>query len=114
MTTQPLAIAPRHVPAPQGVRLDVAENVEQADAWWRSCAEEALDVLIASGAEFTSDDLELTFGIPHPEKGEANHVGSLIASYRARGRIVEVGRRRSTRPSANGRKIAVWQAAPPA
>jgi len=95
---------------PQPNLLDVAANIDNADPWWRSRAEQAIEQMMREGVEFTSDDIEERFGIPHPTKGEANHVGSLIASYRVRGRIVEVGRRRSHRPSANGRKIAVWRA----
>lgn len=93
--------------------INVADLLDNADPWWRSGAQRALDVLISTGYPFTTDDLR-DLGvedIDNPAEQRARW-GSLIASAKAAGRIVEVGRRPSRRPSANGRKVSVWQGVP--
>lgn len=89
--------------------FDVAANYPRADAWWRRQADEALRVAIASGNEFTTDDLR-DLGVPDLDrKAEQAAVwGSLLAAAKASGRIREVGRRPSLRKSANYRKVTVW------
>lgn len=95
-----------------GNLLDVAANLANADSWWRSRVQQAIAVLCRVGEPFTSDDVFEQFGIEQPEsRAEKNHVGSAIAHAAKAGRIAEVGRIKSSRPEANGRKITLWMAA---
>lgn len=55
---------------------------------------------------FTADDLHKY--LPQPEHN--GWWGCLVASLRCAGRIKEVGRVRSNRPEANGRKVTLWNA----
>ena len=54
---------------------------------------------------FTADDLHKILPAPAPHP---NWYGCLVAKLRCSGAIMEVGRRKSARIEANGRKIAVW------
>ena len=90
--------------------LSVSETVyDRADEWWKRQAEEALRRAAESGVEFTTDELR-DLGAPDldNQREQAAYWGSLTARARREGRIREVGRRPSLRPSANGRKVIVW------
>ena len=63
-----------------------------------------LNDLIASGESFTTDDLS------HP--AGRGIIGALILQASTRGRIVSVGRTRSKRVQAHGRKIDIWRGVP--
>ncbi len=97
-----------------GDLLSVAKLLPNADPWWKSRVRQAIEVLIESGEEFTSDDVfGDRFGIEQPSsRAEKNHVGSIFAHLSLSGRVREVRRIRSTRPEANGRKIIVWIGVP--
>jgi hypothetical protein len=56
--------------------------------------------------DFTSDDLR---GVVTEQPEQPNLFGVLMAHLRCSGSIVEVGRQRSKRPEANGRKITSWR-----
>ena len=59
-----------------------------------------------SGRTFTSDDVREVIA----EKPANNALyGVLFAKWRCAGKIEEVGRVRSKRPEANGRKISAWR-----
>ena len=58
--------------------------------------------------EFTSDDLHRLLPVP----AQPNWMGALLAKLRCAGRFVEVGRRKSERPEANGRKVTIWKVVP--
>lgn len=91
--------------------LSVAQmHEERADPWWRSGADRAVRHLAATGRDFTADDLrELGVTDLSNPREQAARWGSLLAAAKAEGLITEVGRRPSVRPSANGRKVAVWR-----
>jgi len=92
-----------------GNLLDVAENITSAPTDWRTQAEEALRLAIASCNEFTTDDLR-HLGAPDLEvaKEQSAFWGSLAAAASRAKRIRRVGYRPSDRPSANGRPVSVW------
>lgn len=93
-----------------GNLLDVAANLANADTSWKRQAEEALRLAIESGNEFTTDELR-DLGAPDLEVPREQQAvwGSLIAAASRAKRIVELYRRPSDRPSANGRKVIVWR-----
>lgn len=93
-----------------GNLFDVAANYPNLDAYWRRQAEEALRVAIESGNEFTTDELR-DLGAPDLEVAKEQQAvwGSLVAAAKAQKRIERVGDRVSSRPSANGRRVAVWR-----
>ncbi len=94
----------------QGNLLDVAANLGNSDGWWRDCAQRALTELAGRRTDFTTDELR-EMGVPDLDnpREQAARWGSLLAAAKAEGWIREVGRRPSTRRSANGRKVTVWQ-----
>jgi hypothetical protein len=61
-----------------------------------------------AGRTFTSDDLR---GVVTEQPEQPNLFGVLMAHLRCSGSIVEVGRQRSKRPEANGRKVSTWRTA---
>lgn len=63
-----------------------------------------LNDLIASGESFTTDDLSHRAG--------RGVIGALILQASTHGRIVSVGRTRSKRVQAHGRKIDIWVGVP--
>ena len=94
--------------------LSVSETVyERADEWWKRQAEEALRQAAESAVEFTTDELR-DLGAPDLEnrREQSAYWGSLTARAQREGRIREVGRRPSLRPSANGRRVSVWIGVP--
>lgn len=82
--------------------------VDQRDdnAWWRSCADQAIDALAASGRPFTADDVR-ELGVPDPSSPKA-WGARFLAAARA-GRIVRVGYQPSRRASVHAHPVAVWQ-----
>ena len=87
----------------------LAEVHANTDGWWLSCAEAALAVLVASGREFTADDIR-ALGVPDPDI--PNRWGSLMAAAKARGDIIWVGFGVSHSPSRNGGYLMRWQGIP--
>lgn len=84
---------------------DAAQHLVAADAWWRDCADRAIDYLAASGQPFTAADLT-ELGVPAPD--HPNRWGALFqAAYRS-GRIVPVGYARSTAASRHAGVVRVW------
>lgn len=59
--------------------------------------------------EFSSDCLHIAIANEPPHQ---NWYGSLCARMKADGVIQEIGRVKSTRRSANGRKVTLWRAVP--
>ena len=89
--------------------LFTAADNPNVDPWLSSRIRQAIAQLCREGQPFTSDEVFERFGIEQPEtRAEKNHVGSIIAHAARIGQIREVGRRRSTRAAANGRKVIVW------
>ena len=89
----------------KGIRLGeigAALAFDNADDNWRAAAQQQLDKLIASGREFTVDDVTEVVGLPEGR----NAVGGLFSSNSRNMRIV--GLTKSTRPSAHGRRLPVW------
>jgi len=79
------------------------------DAWWLSCAEAALAVLVKSRREFTTDDMR-ELGVP--ESDVPARWGSFMAAAKSRGDVVKTGYTTSRHPSRNGGIRAVWLGIP--
>ena len=78
------------------------------DAWWRSCAEQALEVLAASGQTFCADDLRGDlFGLAEPRHGA--HWGALLSGASKAGTIEPAGFAISTSPSRRGGVLRLWR-----
>lgn len=75
-------------------------------AWIDSA--EAKIALYAPGTQFSSDAV---YAIVAPPEHH-NWVGCLFARLSRRGKLKEVGRIKSLRPSANGRKISLYEVQP--
>lgn len=90
--------------------LSASGLLDRADSWWLDSAKRAVRELAGRGSDFTTDDLR-EMGVPELDnpREQAARWGSLLAAAKAEGLIREVGRRPSTRPSANGRKVTIWQ-----
>lgn len=81
-------------------------HAENADAWWRDCAERAVSWWAEAGVQFTANDVR-DLGVP-----EADHParwGALFSAMRARGVIAPVGYTTSTRRSRHGGVLRIWQ-----
>ena len=89
--------------------LPLAAVHANTDAWWLSCAEAALAVLIKSRREFTTDDLR-ELGVP--ESDNPCRWGSFMAAAKSRGDVVKTGYTTSRHPSRNGGIRAVWLGIP--
>ena len=94
---------------------DRVAGVDPEDArkvQWQRRAAKAITWLSHRTDEFTSDDVremfetEQWFGPHHP-----NAWGAALSAAAARGEIVRVGYRKSSRPAAHGRIVAVWRRA---
>lgn len=72
---------------------------------WRTKAEARLAALIASGSEFSADDLVETVGMPPV----ANMVGALFRQAAQADRIRAVGFTQSSRPAAHARVQRTWK-----
>jgi hypothetical protein len=82
--------------------------VDQRDdnSWWRSCADQGIATLAASGRPFTADDVR-ALGIPDPTSPKAWGARFLAASRS--GLIRRVGYVPSRRASVHAHPIAQWQ-----
>ena len=60
--------------------------------------------LANQGADFTIDDVRVFLPPVKPER-----LGSNLAALAGKGLIREVGRRKSTNPTNNARKVTVWR-----
>jgi len=85
---------------------DLAEAAASPE--WKAAANAALDRLIASGSEFTTDDIWAEVGACTGSDPRA--LGSLIRARSKQKRIVRVGLRESTRPACHARPVTVWVA----
>jgi hypothetical protein len=85
-----------------GQQLDLSELKRV----WIDDAAKTLDhTLLARGNEITVEDVRrLVLEPPH-----TNWYGCLMARLKNSSRIREIGRVRSSRPEANGRKISLWE-----
>ena len=94
MTTTPTPLAAVHA---------------NTDAWWLSCAEAALAVLVKSRREFTTDDMR-ELGVGEPD--HSCRWGSFMSTAKRRGDVVRVDFRPSKHPGRNGGIAAVWKGTP--
>lgn len=85
--------------------VGIVQANENTDAWWRDCADQAIDSLAVTGRPFTADDVR-DLGVPDPPSPKAWGARFLGAS-RA-GRITRVGYQPSRRASVHAHPIAVW------
>jgi hypothetical protein len=85
--------------------IGVAQANENTDIWWRSCADQAIDTLAATGRPFTADDVR-DLGVPDPPSPKA--WGARFLSASRQGRIVRVGYTPSRRASVHAHPIALW------
>lgn len=75
---------------------------------WRTAAEARMETLIATGQEFTAEDVTDVVGsAPSP-----NAIGSLFKAKEFRDRMAFVTYRKATRPQAHSRALAVWKGVP--
>jgi hypothetical protein len=74
---------------------------------WAELARHAVADLCSTGATFTAEDVRRLAGDPEAP----NAIGSVFHQISDEGWIKLVGYRKSTRPDAHGRVIAVWMAA---
>lgn len=79
---------------------------ENAGDWWRSCADQAIDTLAATGRPFTADDVR-DLGVPDPASPKA--WGARFLAAAKSGRITRIGYTPSRRASVHAHPIAVWQ-----
>jgi hypothetical protein len=74
-------------------------------AWIDDAEKQFLETFSWGGRTFSADDLRFYVNEPpHP-----NWVGCLMARLRNMNKIREIGRVKSSRPEANGRKISFWE-----
>lgn len=86
------------------------EKAEREKAIWVRLASSALEDLIASGSEFSADDVREAM----PEGLEPHHPnawGALFNGYRREGLIELAGYRQSTTKSRNGGVLRMWRGA---
>jgi hypothetical protein len=83
----------------------------RAPRYWTVEAERIVLALVESGHRVTSDDLRERFADEPSATGAA--IGSLFKRMAARGQLVLVGHRPSTRPEARGRVVGLWAAGAP-
>lgn len=74
---------------------------------WSDHARRALAELVATGNDFTADDLIALVGT-HAPNGTNNTIGSVIGAARKRGEIVAVGTVKSTQPRRRGGMVRLW------
>lgn len=75
---------------------------DNADTWWKSCAEQALKVLADTGRPFTVDQVALL--VPKPD--HSCRFGALFAAAVRREQIALVGAQISAE---DGRPLRTWQ-----
>lgn len=95
-------------PGPMEAALDKAERVKEI---WLRLASSAVEDLIASGKEFSADDVRAAM----PEGLDPHHPnawGALFNSYRREGLVELVGYRQSTTKSRNGGVLRMWRGVP--
>jgi len=82
---------------------------------WAAQARWAIDILAATGADFTSEDLVDLVGLPRgrPGTNRNNAVGAAFSGAARRGVIHEVGRRNASRPALHARRLTVWRGSGP-
>jgi hypothetical protein len=83
----------------------------RAPRYWTVEAERIVLALVESGHRVTSDDLRERFADEPSATGAA--IGALFKNMAARGQLVLVGHRPSTRPEARGRVVGLWAAGAP-
>ncbi len=83
----------------------------RAPRYWTVEAERIVLALVESGHRVTSDDLRERFADEPSATGAA--IGALFKRMAARGQLVLVGHRPSTRPEARGRVVGLWAAGTP-
>lgn len=79
---------------------------------WGKAANEAMQTLIESGVEFTSDDLTDIVGHPdetHTANGRNSVIGSLFRAASSQGTIQAVGIAKSRKPHRKGNIVRVWR-----
>ncbi len=86
----------------------ISQALDNADWWWRDCADRALTHCCESGREFTADDLR-ELGVPEPD--HPNRWGALFAGAHARGVIEPVRFSTSSRRARHGGTYRVWRGA---
>lgn len=97
------------LPLPDDVMAGAEQAAENADTWWRSCAERGIRHLAAQGQPFTADDLR-KLGVPEPD--HPNRWGGLWHWARAAHLIEPTGGvRPSTTGSRRGGLVREWRAA---
>ncbi len=82
-----------------------------APRYWTVEAERIVLALVELGHQVTSDDLRERFAEEPSATGAA--IGALFKSMAARGQLVLVGHRPSTRLEARGRVVGLWAAGVP-
>ncbi|MGC5584139.1 hypothetical protein [Ornithinimicrobium sp. W1665] len=86
--------------------FDPDQVLDNADTWWRDCAERALLWWARSGAEFEAYDL-VGIGVPEPDK--PHRWGPLFLNASARGLIEPVRYQPSARPTRHGGVCRIWR-----
>jgi hypothetical protein len=86
----------------------IAQVDANADAWWKSCADQALEHLAQSGRVFEAYDLVL-MGVPEPH--HPNAWGARMNAAAKRGLIRNVGAGPSKRPTVARSLVRYWQGA---
>jgi hypothetical protein len=95
--------------ADEGRRLrddGMSAALHASDSHWKAAAEDALADLIASGLEFTADDLRARVGVL---ASSPNALGALIAKAARRDQIAPTGVTTSTRPERHGGLLRTWK-----
>ena len=86
----------------------IAVANENADDWWKSTADQAIDHLASLGRPFSADDVR-ALGVPDPASPRA--WGGRFAAAAKQGRIQRIGYVQSQRPSVHAHPIALWRGA---
>jgi hypothetical protein len=76
--------------------------------YWKMAADIAINKLIRSGKEFTTDDVWDLIDEPPPHEPRA--IGAVVLRYSRSKKIVRVGFAYSRRPTAHARIIMIWKA----
>lgn len=82
------------------------QAIENADDWWRSCAEAAVRNLARTGRDFTADDVR-ALGMSEPD--HPNRWGGLFRWAARAGLVEEAGARRSSTVSRKASLVRVWR-----
>ncbi len=79
---------------------------ENADWWWRDCADRALLWCAQGGFDFTAETLR-DLGVPEPD--HPNRWGGLFMAAHSRALIEPVGYTQATRPTRAGGVHRIWR-----